>query len=51
MREKLDMKTINFIDENIAKIAQMFPNVVTESKDGLLMHTRIGFQTGLKIRF
>ncbi len=30
---KLDMKTPNFTDENIEKLAQLFPNIVTESKD------------------
>lgn len=32
--EKLDMKTINFTDENIAKIAEIFPNVVSEDENG-----------------
>jgi len=30
---KLDMKTPDFTDENIEKLAQLFPNIVTESKD------------------
>ena len=33
MIEKLDMSTPNFIDENIAQIAKIFPNCVTETKD------------------
>ena len=33
MIEKLDMKTPNFTDENIAKIAEIFPNVLTEIRD------------------
>lgn len=32
--EKLDMKTVNFTDENIAKIAEIFPNVVSENGSG-----------------
>jgi len=32
--EKLDMKTVNFTDENIAKIAEIFPNVVSEDGNG-----------------
>ena len=32
--DKLDMKTINFTDENIAKIAEIFPNVVSEDANG-----------------
>lgn len=32
--EKLDMKTINFTDKNIAKIAEIFPNVVSEDANG-----------------
>ncbi|MDN5114816.1 site-specific DNA-methyltransferase [Aliarcobacter butzleri] len=32
--EKLDMKTINFTDENIKKIAEIFPNVVSEDENG-----------------
>lgn len=31
--EKLDMKTVDFVSENIAKIAEIFPNVATESID------------------
>ncbi len=32
--EKLDMKTVNFTNENIAKIAEIFPNVVSEDENG-----------------
>ena len=32
--DKLDMKTVNFTDENIAKIAEIFPNVVSEDANG-----------------
>ena len=32
--EKLDMKTINFTDENIKKLAEIFPNVVSEDENG-----------------
>lgn len=32
--EKLDMKTVNFKDENIAKLAEIFPNVVSENEKG-----------------
>jgi len=32
--EKLDMKTVNFTDKNIAKIAEIFPNVVSEDENG-----------------
>ncbi len=32
--EKLDMKTVNFTNENIAKIAEIFPNVVSEDEKG-----------------
>jgi len=32
--DKLDMKTINFTDENIAEIAEIFPNVVSEDANG-----------------
>jgi len=31
--EKFDMKTVDFVSENIAKIAEIFPNVATESID------------------
>jgi adenine-specific DNA-methyltransferase len=31
--EKLDMKTPNFTDINSEKLAQIFPNIVTETKD------------------
>jgi len=31
--DKLDLQTANFTDENIAKIADIFPNCVTEAKD------------------
>lgn len=31
--EKLDMKTPDFTDENIAKIAEIFPNCLTETRD------------------
>ncbi len=34
MFEKLDMKTINFTNENIKKIAEIFPNVVSEDENG-----------------
>jgi len=33
MIEKLNMKTPNFTDENIEKIAQIFPDCLTEKKD------------------
>ena len=33
MIEKLDMKTPDFTNENIAQIAALFPNCVTEMKD------------------
>ena len=33
MIEKLDMSTPNFTNENIAQIAKIFPNCVTETKD------------------
>jgi len=38
--EKLDLTTPNFTDENIAKLAELFPNCVTESKgdDGRVKH-------------
>lgn len=38
--EKLDLTTPNFTDENIAKLAELFPNCVTESKgdDGEVKH-------------
>ena len=32
--EKLDMKTVDFTDENIAKLAEIFPNVVSENEKG-----------------
>jgi adenine-specific DNA-methyltransferase len=32
--EKLDMKTVDFKNENIAKIAELFPNVVSEDENG-----------------
>lgn len=32
--EKMDMKTMNFTNENIAKIAEIFPNVVSEDENG-----------------
>lgn len=32
--EKLDMKTVDFTDENIAKLAEIFPNVVSENEEG-----------------
>lgn len=32
--EKLDMRTPDFTDQNIQKIADLFPNCVTESKNG-----------------
>ena len=31
--EKLDMQTSDFTDANVAGIAELFPNVVTEGKD------------------
>jgi len=31
--KKLDMSSINFCDENIQKIADIFPNIITEAKD------------------
>ena len=38
--EKLDMTTPNITDENVARIAELFPNVVTEGRDenGKLTH-------------
>lgn len=38
--EKLDLITPNFTDENIAKLAELFPNCVTETKgdDGEIKH-------------
>lgn len=32
--EKLDMKSPDFVNENINKLAELFPNCVTESTDG-----------------
>ena len=32
--EKMDMQTPDFTDENIARIAELFPNCVTESGEG-----------------
>lgn len=32
--EKLDMKSPDFVNENINKLAELFPNCVTESADG-----------------
>ncbi len=31
--DKLDMQTANYTDENIEKLAGLFPNCVTEAKD------------------
>jgi hypothetical protein len=31
--EKLKMHSPNFVDQNIAKIAELFPNCVTESRN------------------
>ncbi len=31
--DKLDLKTPNFTDENIEKLAALFPNCVTEARD------------------
>ena len=31
--DKLDMQSRNLVDENINKIAQLFPNCITEGKD------------------
>ena len=31
--DKLDMQSKNLVDENISKIAQVFPNCITEGKD------------------
>lgn len=31
--DKLEMQTSNFTDENIEKLAGLFPNCVTEAKD------------------
>jgi adenine-specific DNA-methyltransferase len=31
--EKLKMRTPDFTDENIARMAELFPNCVTESRD------------------
>ncbi len=31
---KLDMETVNITDENIARIGQLFPNVIVESENG-----------------
>lgn len=37
----LKMHSLNKIDENVSKIAQLFPNCVTEAKDenGEITHT------------
>jgi len=32
--EKMKMRTPNFTDANIEKIAELFPNCVTETEDG-----------------
>lgn len=32
--EKLDMESVNIVDENIAKIGKLFPNVIVESENG-----------------
>jgi len=32
--EKMNMRTPDFVDDNIAKIAELFPNCVTEAEDG-----------------
>ena len=31
--DKLDMQSKNLVDENISKIAQLFPNCITEGKN------------------
>ena len=31
--DKLDMQSKNLVDENISKIAELFPNCITEGKD------------------
>lgn len=33
--KKLDMESIDIVDENIKKIGELFPNCVTETEDGL----------------
>ena len=33
--KKLDMKSVDIVDENIKKICELFPNCVTETEDGL----------------
>ena len=33
MEKKMKMKTVDFTDSNIAKLAELFPNCVTESED------------------
>jgi len=35
MSEKLDLQSPNIVNENVAKIAALFPNCVTESAEGL----------------
>ena len=32
--DKLDMKSLNIVDENIEKIGSIFPNVIAESENG-----------------
>jgi adenine-specific DNA-methyltransferase len=31
--DKLDMQSKNLVDENISKIAELFPNCITEGKN------------------
>jgi adenine-specific DNA-methyltransferase len=33
--DKLDLKSIDFVDQNIEKLASMFPNCVTETSEGI----------------
>lgn len=35
MNEKLDLHSLNIVNENVAKIAALFPNCVTESAEGI----------------
>jgi adenine-specific DNA-methyltransferase len=34
MSEKLDMASVDFVSQNIAQIAALFPNCVTETAEG-----------------
>lgn len=39
--EKLKMHSPNFVDQNIAKIAELFPNCVTESRNDKVIKQRL----------